>query len=107
MSKKKKIPCRVCGTYFVPCAYCQSQNDVFRWRNFACSIECAKKYVNEAIAYINENKNDEAKKIQENDILNREEFVSKEEIIQKKRNMKKKAVVSKNNTSEYLDDRKL
>lgn len=51
MTEKKKIPCRVCGELFTPCAYCQSHSDVFRWRNFACSIECATKYVNEAIAY--------------------------------------------------------
>lgn len=55
MSNKKQIPCRVCGKLFTPCAYCQSHADVFRWRNFACSIECATKYINEAVAYI-ENK---------------------------------------------------
>lgn len=51
MSEKKKIPCRVCGKLFVPCAYCQAHADVFRWRNFACSIECAKKYITSAVAY--------------------------------------------------------
>ena len=49
--KKKKIPCRVCGKLFEPCAYCQDHSDVFRWRNFACSRECAKKYIDETIAY--------------------------------------------------------
>ena len=48
---KKKIPCRVCGKLFEPCAYCQSHADVFRWRNFACSRECAAKYIDETIAY--------------------------------------------------------
>lgn len=60
MSEKKKIPCRVCGKLFVPCAYCQAHADVFRWRNFACSIECAKKYITSAVAYR------ESQKIQSN-----------------------------------------
>jgi len=51
MAKKKKIPCRVCGKLFEPCAYCQSHSDVFRWRNFACSRECAVKYINDTVAY--------------------------------------------------------
>lgn len=51
MPKGKMIPCRVCGKQFEPCSYCQSHSDVFRWRNFACSIECAKKYVNAAEKY--------------------------------------------------------
>ena len=48
---KKKIPCRVCGKEFEPCAYCQTHADVFRWRNFACSKECAVEYINAATAY--------------------------------------------------------
>lgn len=48
---KKMIPCRVCGKDFEPCAYCQSHADVFRWRNFACSKECAYKYVEEVTKY--------------------------------------------------------
>lgn len=51
MAEKKKIPCRVCGELFEPCAYCQSHADVFRWRNFACSIKCATKYINDTNAY--------------------------------------------------------
>lgn len=51
MAEKKKIPCRVCGKLFIPCAYCQSNTDTFRWRNFACTIECAKKYIDETNAY--------------------------------------------------------
>ena len=51
MDEKKKIPCRVCGKPFKPCAYCQSHADTFRWRNFACSKECATKYINDTIAY--------------------------------------------------------
>ena len=53
MVKTKKIPCRVCGKPFKPCGYCQSHTDVFRWRNFACSKECATKYINDTIAYRN------------------------------------------------------
>lgn len=52
------IPCRVCDKLFEPCSYCQSHEDVFRWRNFACSRECAKKYINETIAYRNSLKKD-------------------------------------------------
>lgn len=50
---KKTIPCRICGKNFEPCAYCQSHNDTFRWRNFACSIECAQKYIADTEAYRN------------------------------------------------------
>lgn len=48
---KQKIPCRVCGKLFEPCAYCKAHEDVFRWRNFACSRECAVKYIEDATAY--------------------------------------------------------
>ena len=51
MAETKKISCRVCGKLFTPCAYCQTHADVFRWRNFACSIECAEKYINDALDY--------------------------------------------------------
>ncbi|MCF0131196.1 MAG: hypothetical protein HUJ71_05685 [Pseudobutyrivibrio sp.] len=45
MADKAKIPCRNCGKMFEPCDYCSKNSDVFRWRNFACSIECAKAYI--------------------------------------------------------------
>ena len=48
---KQKIPCRICGKLFEPCAYCKSHGDVFRWRNFACSRECAAKYIEDATTY--------------------------------------------------------
>ncbi len=51
MSEKKKIPCRVCGKLFAPCVYCQSNTGEFRWRNFACSMKCAKKYIDDTVAY--------------------------------------------------------
>ena len=51
MLEKKKIPCRVCGKLFKPCSTCQSDTNMFRWRNFACSTECAEKYVSETITY--------------------------------------------------------
>lgn len=53
MAKNKKIPCRVCGKLFPPCSYCQENTGVFRWRNFACSRECAMKYLNDTIAFRN------------------------------------------------------
>lgn len=71
---KKMIPCRVCGKNFEPCAYCQEYNEVFRWRNFACSKECAVKYINEATAYRDslktKRRNDENEKLEhEKEIL--------------------------------------
>lgn len=51
MAKKEKIPCRVCGKLFEPCGYCQEHSEVFKWRNFACSRECAQKYIADTIAY--------------------------------------------------------
>lgn len=51
MVVKEKIHCRVCGKLFEPCAYCKAHEDVFRWRNFACSKECASKYIKDTIAY--------------------------------------------------------
>lgn len=52
------IPCRVCGKLFEPCTTCQAHNDIFRWRNFACSRKCAEKYISETIAYRNSSKED-------------------------------------------------
>lgn len=71
MRKNKMIPCRVCGKLFEPCATCQAHNDMFKWRNFACSRECAEKYINETIAYRNS-----LKKNSDNDAV---EHISKEE----------------------------
>ncbi len=51
MAEKKKIPCRVCGKFFEPCSTCQTQNNMFRWRNFACSLKCAEKYISDTVAY--------------------------------------------------------
>jgi hypothetical protein len=56
MSNKKMIPCRVCKKLFEPCTTCQTHNNMFRWRNFACSRECAEKYIAETIAYRNSSK---------------------------------------------------
>ena len=56
MVKMKKIPCRVCGKPFKPCGYCQSHADTFKWRNFACSRECAEKYISATTAYRNSSK---------------------------------------------------
>lgn len=69
MEGKKKIPCRVCGKLFKPCVYCQSHADTFRWRNFACSKECATKYINDTIVYrksLKDKKNDTTKEIKTN-----------------------------------------
>lgn len=50
-TQRKTIKCRVCGKPFEPCDYCQDNQEVFRWRNFACSLKCAEKYINETIEY--------------------------------------------------------
>lgn len=50
-SKNKTIACRVCGKDFKPCDYCQEHGDIYRWRNFACSKECAYKYFETTVAY--------------------------------------------------------
>lgn len=65
MADKKLIPCRVCGKLFEPCSYCQSHTDVFRWRNFACSKECATKYINDTISYRESLKNKENETVKE------------------------------------------
>ena len=73
MSKKTLIPCRVCKKPFEPCAYCQSHADVFRWRNFACSKECATKYINDTITYRESMKrkdNKMAEKVKETENVN-------------------------------------
>lgn len=66
MANKKMIPCRVCGKLFEPCATCQAHNDIFRWRNFACSRECAEKYIAETITYRNSSKEDNSNSVVEN-----------------------------------------
>lgn len=66
MANKKMISCRVCGKLFEPCSTCQKHNDMFRWRNFACSRECAEKYIAETIAYRNSSKEDNSSSVAEN-----------------------------------------
>lgn len=91
MAEKKKIPCRVCGKLFEPCAFCQSHNDVFRWRNFACSRECATKYINETIAYRKSLKNKKEKgnsSETKNESVNEEVFNKKPITTRKKINKK-------------------
>ena len=51
MSEKKKIHSRVCGMLFTACSYCQSYTGELRWRIFACSIICAKKYIDDTVTY--------------------------------------------------------
>ena len=92
MTKNKTIPCRVCGKLFVPCAYCQSHADTFRWRNFACSKECATKYINDTIAYRESlrNKKDD---ISENVEIVKENIMIKESKTTKKKNIKNTSTI--------------
>lgn len=44
MGTKIKKQCRICGKMFTPCADCEKDKKIFRWRKVACSPICAKKY---------------------------------------------------------------
>ncbi len=95
MSEKKKISCRVCGKLFTPCAYCQSNTDAFRWRNYACSMKCAKKYIDDTIAYratLNDNGKAMIKEKKESDFV--------------KKNAEIKEKTSKNNSLNVAENTK-
>lgn len=44
MANKIQKPCRVCGKMFTPCADCENDKTMFRWKKFTCSLDCAKEY---------------------------------------------------------------
>ncbi len=44
MTGKVQKPCKICGKMFTPCADCENDKTMFRWKRVACSPECAKKY---------------------------------------------------------------
>lgn len=44
MRGKIQKPCRVCGKLFTPCADCENDKTMFRWKRIACSQKCAKEY---------------------------------------------------------------
>lgn len=93
MSNKKLISCRVCGKLFEPCSYCQSHADIFRWRNFACSRECATTYINDTITYresLKHNKKENSGTIEEAKKTDTETAMTKS---QRKRKYSKKASV--------------
>ena len=92
MAETKKIPCRVCKKLFVPCAYCQSHSDVFRWRNFACSRECATKYIDDTIAYRESLKNKDNEVSEKVEVVS-EEISVKEPITTRKKKIKKISTV--------------
>lgn len=97
MTNKKMIPCRVCGKLFEPCSYCQSHSDIFRWRNFACSRECATKYINDTIVYRESQKRQvtKSKKIETNAISSKP-FAAKSTMIKRKTNKKDIEEIIKN-----------
>lgn len=113
MTKQKMIPCRVCGKLFKPCGYCQSHSGVFRWRNFACSRECAEKYIGETIAYRNSfkqsgNNDDNFNNVSITHISNTENIVAdviEDTLLKKKSNKKKQInnVETINEESEQID----
>lgn len=95
---KKMIPCRVCGKDFEPCAYCQSYADTFRWRNFACSKDCAYKYIEEVTNYRNslheKRESLEEPSVEEISKHISEQTVGQETYIPKKRTRKTSVIVS-------------
>lgn len=44
MASKVQKPCKICGKMFTPCADCENDKTMFRWKRVACSPECAKEY---------------------------------------------------------------
>ena len=44
MANKVQKPCKICGRMFTPCADCENDKTMFRWKRVACSPECAKEY---------------------------------------------------------------
>ena len=44
MSGKVQKPCKICGKMFTPCADCENDKTMFRWKRVACSPECAREY---------------------------------------------------------------
>lgn len=103
MTKPKMIPCRVCGKSFKPCGYCQSHSDTFRWRNFACSKECAEKYISDATAY--REKQHKNKNITFPTILPDEKESTVEKEISKKA-YKKKSIENTNTDTVAVDSEK-
>lgn len=90
MSNKKMIPCRVCGKSFEPCVICQAYNDMFRWRNFACSRECAEKYIAATIAYrasLKKDKNSNSNVVEE--VSSKVDNIDKKQTTKRKYNRKK------------------
>ena len=106
MAEKKKIPCRVCGKLFEPCAYCQSHADVFRWRNFACSRECATKYINDTIAYRESLKNKETGTVENKVETIAEEASTEKTVVTRKKTNKKYSTEIIENTVETENENK-
>ena len=102
MANKKMIPCRVCGKLFEPCATCQAHNDMFRWRNFACSRECAEKYIAETIAYRNSSKED---KTNDDSIIDNVVTVESQEEKSNKTNRRYKRKKSTNEVENINEER--
>ncbi len=50
MAHKIQKPCRICGKMFTPCADCETDKTMFRWKRVACSPECAREYFAKILA---------------------------------------------------------
>ncbi len=93
MASKVQKPCRICGKMFTPCADCENDKTMFRWKRVACSPECAKEYFSKVEAirlHLSENSETCANEAENMEITN---TVSKEntvvEDIKPKRTRKK------------------
>lgn len=96
MASKIQKPCRICGKMFTPCADCENDKTMFRWKRFTCSLDCAKKY----FAKIDESRKSqiEAEIIQNDNIVSIEMVDAK--IVKPKRGRKKNI---ENEESEQID----
>lgn len=96
MANKIQKPCRICGKMFTPCADCENDKTMFRWKRFTCSLECAKEY----FAKIDESRNPQIKtEIIQNDNIVFSEMVDTD-IVKPKRGRKKNI---ENEESEQID----
>lgn len=96
MANQVQKPCRICGKMFTPCADCENDKIMFRWKRFTCSLECAKEY----FAKIDESRKPKIEtEIIQNDNIAYSEMVDAN-IVKPKRGRKKNI---ENEESEQID----
>lgn len=98
MANKIQKPCRVCGKMFTPCADCENDKTMFRWRRFVCSISCAKVYF---AKILDSRQNDKDKNLQNKTSDNNGE--TKEKNVTKHLKKKNDKIQNKENESEQIE----